>query len=163
MSRGNESTTTAVVSIPVMESRPLHTGQRVVVGVIEAGTLVDRHVVPRRNRKKGEGYQRSPSVTRVNRLEKEMRDGKVDLPTAILVSLRKNPDEVLTGSGKNLTLSLNGAPLNVVDGQHRVEALNRLLDVAPDQFTDFLIPFVCVLGASELRGDGAVLRRELDR
>ena len=150
MSKENESVTTTVVSLPVMESKPLHTGHRVVVGVIDAGTLVDRHVVPRRNRKKGEGYQRAPSVTRVNRLEKEMRDRRVDLPTAILVSLRKNPDEVLTGSGKNLTLTLNGAPLNVVDGQHRVEALNRLINVAPDQFTDFLIPFVCVLGASEL-------------
>ena len=150
MSRETESATTTVVSIPVMESRPLHTGHRVVVGVIEAGTLVDRHVVPRRNRKKDEGYQRAPSVTRINRLEKEMRDGKVDLPTAILVSLRKNADEVLTGSGKNLTLSLNGAPLNVVDGQHRVEALNRLIDVDPDQFANFLIPIVCVLGASEL-------------
>ena len=150
MSKENESVTTTVVSLPVMESRPLHTGHRVVVGVIDAGTLVDRHVVPRRNRRKNEGYQRAPSVTRVNRLEKEMRDRRVDLPTAILVSLRKKPDEVLTGSGKNLTLTLNGAPLNVVDGQHRVEALNRLINVAPDQFTDFLIPFVCVLGASEL-------------
>ena len=150
MNRDNSSATTTVVSIPVMESKPLHTGHRVVVGVIEAETLVDRHFVPRRNIKKNEGYQRAPSMPRVNRLAKEIRDRKVDLPTAILVSLRKTADEVLTGSGTHLVLNLNGAPLNIVDGQHRVGALQTLMEVDPDQFADFLIPFVCVLGASEL-------------
>ena len=38
----------------------------------------------------------------------------------------------------------------IVDGQHRVAALDRLMERDPDQWEDdFGIPFVCLLGADE--------------
>ena len=47
-------------------------------------------------------------------------------------------------------LTLDSKRLFVVDGQHRIESLEDLIEENPAEWSDFLIPFVCVLGASEL-------------
>jgi DGQHR domain-containing protein len=43
----------------------------------------------------------------------------------------------------------NGQLLYVVDGQHRIEALTKLMEEDPGKWADYTVPFVCMLGASE--------------
>ena len=142
---------TSSKEIPVIESKPLSKGPRVVVGVIDAGTLVAHHFVPQRNTRTKKGYQRELSKSRVNRLEKELLYNRVDLPTAVLLSMRDGNQDSLIPSEKGLHLKLDNHPLNVVDGQHRVASLRRLVEQNPEKWSDFRIPFVCVLGANELQ------------
>ena len=135
--------------IPVIESRPLRKGPRVVVGVIDAGTLIAQSSVPRRDTRTRTGYQRDPSQTRVNRLEGELRSGRVDLPTAVFLSIRNGSDALLEDNEKGLRLRVGDHPLNVVDGQHRIGSLGRLVKEDPETWSPFKVPFVCVLGANE--------------
>lgn len=138
------------MEIPVIESRPLRKGPRVVVGVLDAGTLAEQHYVPRRDTRKKTGYQRDLSQARVNSLERELRRGHVDLPTAVLLSMRDHPDALSDDEEKGLRLRLDGrSHLNVVDGQHRVASLCRLFEEDPEKWSDFRIPFVCVVGTDE--------------
>ena len=137
------------MEIPVIKSRPLKKGPTVVVGVIRAGVLIDQCHTPRRNTRTKEGYQREPSLARVNRLKVDLRKHRVDLPTAVLLSMRDGNEMSLRQTEKGSLLSLNKKRLYVVDGQHRIESLRGLIDENPDEWSDFLIPFVCVLGASE--------------
>ena len=136
-------------AIPVIESMPLRKGPRVVVGVLDAGTLIDQHFVPRRDTRTKTGYQRDLSPTRVNRLESELRARRVDLPTAVFLSMRDGANALLEDDEKGFRLKLAGRPLNVVDGQHRVASLRRLVDEDPERWSGFKVPFVCVLGANE--------------
>ena len=145
---GTESTT----EIPVIKSRslkPLKKGPAVVVGVIKAEVLIDQCHMSRRNTRTKEGYQREPSLARVNRLKVDLRKHRVDLPTAVLLSMRDGSEASLRQTEKGLFLNLNSKPLYVVDGQHRIESLRRLIEENPAEWSDFLIPFVCILGASE--------------
>lgn len=134
--------------IPVIESRHLHKGPRVVVGVLDAGTLIDQHRVPTRDTRTKKGYQRDLSKARVNRLQNDLRANHVDLPTAVLLSMRDDSD-ALVESETGLRLHLDGRPLNVVDGQHRVASLRRLVEEDREKWSAFKVPFVCVLGANE--------------
>ena len=59
-----------------------------VVGVITAGVLVKNSVVPHRDSRRKQGYQRPVSPTRVNKLATDLRSGRVDLPTAVLLNIR---------------------------------------------------------------------------
>jgi DGQHR domain-containing protein len=121
-----------------------------VTGVIPAGELVHRYVIPRRNSRTKTGYQREVSSGRVSRLMKDLRSKRVDLPTSILVNLRDfDPVEHLAEGSHGLFISLGEEKLHVVDGQHRVEALARLVDEDPGKWSDFELPFVAMLGASE--------------
>ena len=136
-------------TIPVFESTPLRKGPRVVVGVLDAGTLIEQHSVPRRNTRTKTGYQRDLTRSRVNRLENELRARRVDLPTAVFLSMRDDSNALLEDDEKSLRLRLAGHTLNVVDGQHRVAALQRLVEGDPERWSAFKVPFVCVLGANE--------------
>jgi DGQHR domain-containing protein len=121
------------------------------VGVITAAALVDRYTVPRRDSRSKAGYQREVSVSRVNRLMKDLRAKRVDLPTSLLVNLRDfDPLEHMVEAPDGPRLRLSGSDkLHVVDGQHRVEALARLMEEEPDRWASFELPFVVMLGASE--------------
>ena len=135
--------------IPVIKARPLRKGPPVVVGVIKAEVLIDRYYTPRRNARTKKGYQREPSLARVSRLKEDLRRRRVDLPTAVLLSMRDGSEVSLRQTEKGLFLSLDSKRLYVVDGQHRIESLRALIDENPTEWSDFLIPFVCVIGASE--------------
>lgn len=126
-------------------------GTPMAVGVITASALVDRYVIPRRDSRTKKGYQREVSVSRVNRLMKDLRSKRVDLPTSILVNLREyDPVVHLIDGVDGLTLRLGERDkLHVVDGQHRVEAMVRLVDEEPEKWANFELPFVAMLGASE--------------
>ena len=136
-------------TIPVLESTPLRKGPRVVVGVLDARTLIEQHFVPRRDTRTKTGYQRDLTQSRVNRLENELRARRVDLPTAVLLSMRDDSNALLEDDQKGLHLRLAGRSLNVVDGQHRIASLRRLVDGDPERWSAFKVPFVCVLGANE--------------
>ena len=136
-------------TVPVIESTPLRKGPRVVVGVLDAGTLIAQHFVPRRDTRTKTGYQRDLTQSRVNRLENDLRTHRVDLPTAVFLSMRDDSHALLEDDEGRLLLRLVGRPLNVVDGQHRIASLRRLVEGDPERWSAFKVPFVCVLGASE--------------
>lgn len=126
------------------------TGQEMAVGVINAGALVDRYVIPRRDSRNKTGYQREVSVTRVNKLMKDLRSRRVDIPTSVLVNLRTfDRARNLEQNGTAKLVLEDGDRLHIVDGQHRVEALVRLAEEDPDKWSGYDIPLVCLLGADE--------------
>jgi len=123
-----------------------------VVGVITAAQLVARYEIPRRDFRRRTGYQREVSVSRVNRLVNDLRKKRVDLPTAVLLNLRDYKRHLhLIEDGGQFWFSPDGSPLYVVDGQHRIEALARLVAENPEEWADFQISFTCMLGATELQ------------
>ena len=140
-----------IFEVPVLETAPLKNGRRKVIGQITAGELAQLNHVPRRNFRDKTGYQREPSASRVNRLAQELAKKQVDLPTAVLLNLREfRPEEHLVQGNGSLQLALAADDrLYVVDGQHRIEALSKLIDEDQDRWSDFEIPFVCLLGADE--------------
>lgn len=120
-------------------------------GVIAAEDLYERFEIPQRDHRNKKGYQRELSTARVNKLVKELREDRVDLPTSILVNLRHfDENKHLHTQDGRLHLQLEGDRLHVVDGQHRIAALARLVEEEPQKWGDFEIPFVCMLGATEL-------------
>lgn len=125
-------------------------GTSLVVGVVEAADLRRTFKIPRRDARTKSGYQRELSQSRVNRLVKDLRADRVDLPTSILVNLREfDPARHLVERKGRLFFRHGDGALYVVDGQHRVEALARLVDEDEARWGGFEIPFVCMLGASE--------------
>jgi DGQHR domain-containing protein len=137
--------------LQVLDAPALRTGTPVVIGVVEAGRLVSQRVVPRRDHKRKTGYQREVSVTRVNRLVSELKSGRVDLPTAVLLNVRDydaGTNLVRRDGRKYLHLS-DDQSFFVVDGQHRIEALTRIVEEDPDRWNGYEIAFVCMLGADE--------------
>ena len=125
-------------------------GTPMAVGVLKAGDLGNKYVIPRRDSRSKTGYQREVSNARVNRLVKDLKEKRVDLPTSILVNLRNfDPLQHLVERDGTHYFRLNGDHLHVVDGQHRVEALAKLLEEDEVRWGAFEIPFVCLLGASE--------------
>ncbi len=121
------------------------------VGTIKFGELVNRYQIPHRVHFTDEGYQRKPSPSRVKKLARDLKDRRVDLPTAILLSIR-NADLYprLDSSGRYI-LSVprdDSKPFFVVDGQHRIEALKTVMETDPDgNWSDFKIPAVIIVGA----------------
>jgi len=139
------------VEIPVVRGPTLRRGVQLVIGTMGAGTLTERFRIPRRDHRRKTGYQREISLTRVNRIVTDLREKKIDLPTAVLLNLRAYNESVnLVRRGDTEFFNPDSEPLFIVDGQHRVEALKKLVDAEPERWIDFAIPFVCMLGASEL-------------
>jgi len=135
-----------------------------VSGFIPAGALLPNNfVIPYHNPNTGKGYQRPAQPARINELVSDLRKERTDLPTAILLNLR-NRDAKYVLQENSLDLSrlddhVSGtaaitrealAKFYIVDGQHRILALEKLMEDDPDgKWENFLIPFVCMLGASE--------------
>ena len=128
-----------------------------VVGVIPAKVLVLHHHVPHRDPIRETGYQRRPAGARITQLAREIRNRHVDLPTSVLLNLRSVQDEqVLTKNGPDNYLlcldpekSSDDHRLFVVDGQHRIRALQRAIEDGVD-VSNIKIPFVCMIGADEM-------------
>lgn len=117
---------------------------------MKAGVLTQNYVIPRRDQRHKSGYQREASNSRVNKLVTQLSLNRVDLPTAVLLNMRDfDPQKHLSEENGGTHLLLNGDPLYVVDGQHRIVALDKLVDSDPDRWSDFEIPFSCLLGADE--------------
>ncbi|MFN0181736.1 MAG: DGQHR domain-containing protein [Gemmatimonadales bacterium] len=123
---------------------------QIVVGVMPAAAVYERFVIPRRDSRKKTGYQREPSTTRVNRLATELKRARVSLPTAVLLNLRSfNPNLHLQTLDDHHRFRPNEEDLYVVDGQHRILALEKLIIDAPQDWSSYPLPFVCMLGADD--------------
>jgi DGQHR domain-containing protein len=121
---------------------------------MESGVLIpDNYAIPTLDARTGRGYQRPLQESRVNELVTDLKKERVDLPTAILLNLRNREARQALKNGR-LSLSFlrdtAAAPslFYVVDGQHRVAALRKLIE-EDRKWTRFPIPFICMLGATE--------------
>jgi len=152
--------------IKVAEGQPLRSGVRTITGSMELRHLIpDGYIVPHRDTRTKDGYQRLPQDSRIRDLARALDKRRVDLPTAILLNLRDvNPSDVLVEDevgGLQLRIGPDDAEEQdtmppvprrffVVDGQHRILALHRLyVDDPQDEWGHFKIQFVCMLGASK--------------
>ena len=143
--------------IPVVKGPTLREGVQTVIGAITAKVLIERYNVPERHTLQNKGYQRLPSESRVSNLATSIIRRSVDLPTALLVSLRDvAADDVLVKGNKGdflLDLQNDGKSedlnLYIVDGQHRVKALEKVLKEQQHDIQNMKIPFVCMIGADE--------------
>lgn len=140
--------------LPVVEGQTLASGTRIIVGSIPLKALVDLAYSPWRDARTKEGYQRKPSMGRIARLMNEIRQKKVDIPTAILLN-SADPSwasAVLDDDSSDClvfdTEQYEGR-FSVVDGQHRVVALRYLYEENPEEYRDFKLQFVMMLGASD--------------
>ncbi|MGB8886600.1 MAG: DGQHR domain-containing protein [Candidatus Korobacteraceae bacterium] len=140
--------------IPVIQGPKLRSGVPTVVGFLPAGALIpDGYTVPWYDTRTKKGYQRQPQEPRINSLASDLRKDRTDLPTAVLLNIR-NRDAKAALEGDNLQLgsylaAAEPVKFYVVDGQHRVLALQKLMEEDPERWSHFMIPFVCLLGASE--------------
>lgn len=139
------------VEIPVqVRRRPREGEPPEVVGVMTAEQLTASYEIPRRDSRRKTGYQREISKSRVNKLEADLITGRVDLPTAVLLNIREFKwDTHLVERDGQTFLVLNDDDLYVVDGQHRVAALEKLVQRDTEKWGSFEIPFACFLGADE--------------
>ena len=126
-----------------------------VIGVMPAKALVDNHYVPHFDHITKEGFQRPPQQARVNKLVHDLERNRVDVPTAVLLNVRnceRSADEaevLVTVDDNHIHFVPDGRKLYVVDGQHRILALKKLLEKYPEKWASFPVPFVCMLGANE--------------
>ncbi len=143
-------TTSGINKFPVSLRHPKGYSPQA-VGVIEAAALVERYVIPHRDSRRKTGYQRPTSKARVNKLIADLKRGQVDIPTALLLNQRDFDPAIHLVEGDDGTgvLTPNGSDLYVVDGQHRIEALAKLVAEGPEAWSSYEITFVCMLGADE--------------
>lgn len=127
----------------------------IVAGFIDAGSLApDNYMIPSFDPRTKEGYQRPPQQTRINELANDLINGRVDLPTSILLNIRgKNAKAALADGFIDLEKLKDGKKayiFHVVDGQHRIKALDKLIqETDEDTWSKFKIPFICMIGASQ--------------
>ena len=139
-----------VISGPRLQHSKIPT----VAGSIAVGDLMGRYQIPRWNSQTEKGYQREPAMSRVQKLAAEIREEGVDLPTAILINRRDMEIERVTSKGelKFLSLGKQQDPVQsfyIVDGQHRICALEILFEEDSEKWAEYQIPFVCMIGANE--------------
>lgn len=156
MRRSNPSDAPFVAprAIPVVMGDALRSGTLLAGGFIPAGALIpDHYEIPYFDPRTKKGYQRQPQAARINQLANELRKERVDLPTAILLNLRNRDARQALVDGHLDLEALSGTALTtkfyIVDGQHRVLALEKLIEEDGDHWLKFRFPFVCMIGASE--------------
>ena len=120
-------------------------GREIAIGSIPVKALQELFTVDRWSSDNPEGYQRTPTPSRVDSLKRDLDLDRVDLPTAILLNLRDySPDIHLVRSDYQCELVLRpGDKLHVVDGQHRVESLTTLYKDNPEKMGR-LRPALCL-------------------
>lgn len=139
-------------SLPIVQGPTLRSGTRSVAGFIPVGLLVpDGYTIPWFDTRTKKGYQRQPQNTRIVELASDLRKKRTDLPTALLLNLRtKEAKEVLKDGFLDIgALKASQLKFHVVDGQHRILALEKLHGEDEGRWSKFVIPFVCLVGADE--------------
>ncbi len=141
--------------IPVTRGPRLRSGINTITGAMPVGLLVPHnYIIPRRDTLKKQGYQRDVSRSRVNKLVNDLKRSRVDLPTAVLLNIREITldDFMIDGADGELFMPAptdnRFGPFYVVDGQHRLVALQELVEDNADKWGAHLLPFVCMIGAN---------------
>lgn len=138
--------------------RLLRSNISTVIGTITVEQLVgtsadELYKVPKFDRERNkDGYQRQPSDTRIKQLKGALQRANVDLPTAILLNRRDLKIDDLRSNGEERWLPVSTGQddqFYIVDGQHRVIALERAYRDNPDEWRHYKIPFVCMIGADK--------------
>ena len=126
----------------------------VFVGVIPARILNDRGSVPVHSPFSPKDYQRKQNLKRVKDLAESIKERKAEIPTAVLLNIRdKTADEIYEKDGLNFS-KVN--TIYIVDGQHRIAALKKLIEQEEKEkkvkriFWNYKIPFVCFVGADRV-------------
>jgi DGQHR domain-containing protein len=145
-------------SIPIVAGPKLtKTDTTIVAGFISAGSLApDHYLIPSFDPRTKRGYQRPPQQARINELASDLMKGRVDLPTSILLNLRGREARSAVMNGRiDLSALKKGTKdhsyvFYVVDGQHRIRALEKLiLEEDRDLWSKYQVPFICMVGADE--------------
>ncbi len=142
-------------TVSVVTGDPLRSGTLLVSGFMPTGALIPgRYEIPYYNSLTKKGYQRPPQDARVNQLANDLKKERVDLPTAILLNLRNREARQALVNGHLDLDTLHTSPelttkFYIVDGQHRVLALEKLVREEGEHWLNFRIPFVCMIGATE--------------
>ena len=144
-------------AIPVARGPKLRSGVPIVAGFMPVAVLLydENFEVPYFDPRTGRGYQRPPAGSRVNELVADLRKSRVDLPTAVLLNLRnREAKHALDEGSLRLDLVQEGLAQRgkffVVDGQHRVLALQKLAEEEGLlKWGEFPLPFICMVGATE--------------
>lgn len=136
-----------------MKGQTLTSGIFTVAGSIKYRQLHGRLVTPWRDARTKEGYQRKPADSRIAKLMMEIRNGRVDVPTAILLNAPHPSWEIsVEFGGENncsfFNLDAYLGKFSVVDGQHRLLSFTHLYDEEPAKYGDYQLQFVMMLGAS---------------
>jgi DGQHR domain-containing protein len=140
--------------IHIVQGPDLRSGTPTIVGYVPAGVLIpDHYTIPYYDTRTKKGYQRQPQESRINQLANDLRKDRTDLPTAVLLNIRKREaQDAIVGRDLDLGRLINSSTavkFHVVDGQHRILALKKLVEEDADRWSQLLIPFVCLLGAPE--------------
>ena len=105
------------------------------IGYISAKDLVAHHKIPYSSEsgklEKGDtGYQRPPGWSRISAFAKKIANTKVDFPTLVLLNVRDHKlMNHLKGTSLNYIPEIHNK-LYVMDGQHRVLALQTAMETA---------------------------------
>jgi DGQHR domain-containing protein len=141
--------------IKVVEGGTLRSGVPYITGFMPVGALFpDNYEIPYYNAKTKKGYQRDAQQTRVNALAMDLFKDRTDLPTAVLLNIRDRfAIQAVADGALDLSMMSNAltgpSKFFIVDGQHRILALKKLYDEKGEHWGNFLLPFVCLLGADE--------------
>jgi len=139
--------------VDVVVGPTLRSGTALIAGMIPFGALRGKYEIPYYNYTTKRGYQRQPAMSRVSAFATEIKKGRVDFPTAILLNIRSKSAMAALSDGKlRLSEIGEGAKLPafyVVDGQHRLLALGKAVEDGYPQLLDLEIPFTCMVGADE--------------
>src|SRR5260221_8609981 len=81
---------TPPAAVPVIHGANLRSGTPLVMGMMPFGALLPLYEIPHYNYTTKEGYQRLPQMSRVSQFASEIRRGRVDFPTAVLLNLRSS-------------------------------------------------------------------------
>ena len=151
------------MKLPLVEGQPLHSSVPVYVGSISVSDLVHYKDVPylRTIQKDGSfrkvGYQRKPQEVRISRFATALKKGTVDVAPSILLNIRDvEVSDVIKHEDGGIFLVVDPSnrkfKLSVVDGQHRVEAFEKLLNddrEDPEKWGTHKLQFVLMVGAAE--------------
>jgi len=140
--------------LAVVEGQTLSSGIKTVVGSVPFKFLRGRLHTPWRDARTKAGYQRKPAPSRVAKLMMDIRKGRVDIPTAILLNAKHPTWRAAFIHSKDagcsgFDLEVYKGDFSVVDGQHRVLAFDHLHDEDPEKYGSFQLQFVLMLGAPE--------------
>jgi len=96
-------------------------------------------------------FQRLINETRVNKIGAYLREEDALMPNPVILATQDETSVEVEpeGSVSKITLTWTGdkQPISIIDGQHRIEALRKLINDGYADFTNFMVPFSLMIDA----------------